>query len=71
MTRLLVLAPLLLAGCVTPQNCQRALTGLTVASDIAAVLQARGVAVEVADKIASALVVGQVTLAAACAASGP
>lgn len=72
-----VLAPLLAAalvsGCATittPRNCERALTGLTAAQQIIAVLQAAGVKPEIAAKIASALAVGQVTVATACAGVG-
>lgn len=63
-----------LSGCATltsPANCQRALSGLETASEIVAVLQARGVAPAVAAKIARALVIGQVSLAAACAVIPP
>lgn len=68
----LFLALSTLSGCatiLTPSRCEAALGAAQTASEIVAVLQARGVAPEIAAKIASALVIGQVTLAAACAAS--
>ena len=67
-------AAVLLCGCsalLSPTNCERTLSGLQTASEIVAVLQARGVAPEIAAKIAQALAVGQVTLAAACASIPP
>lgn len=65
--RALVFTPLLLAGCVTPQNCERAVTGLTVASDIIAVLEANGIAPEIATKLAPLLALGKVSVGVACA----
>lgn len=69
-------APLLamaLVNCatLTPDRCQRALTGLTAASEIVARLQALGYQSDVAAKIAQALAVGQITLATACASVQP
>ena len=71
---LALLAATLLSACstvLTDRNCERGLTGLQTAQEIVAVLLARGVAPEAAAKIANALVIGQVTLAAACAAVPP
>lgn len=69
-----ILAPLLaltaLSGCatiLTPSRCETALGAAQTAQEIVAVLQARGIAPEIAAKIAAALTVGQITLAAACA----
>lgn len=63
-------ALLSLSGCLTPDRCQRALTGLTAASEIVTRLQALGYQSDVAAKIAQALAVGQITLATACASAG-
>lgn len=67
-------AAALLSGCatvLTPSRCERALSGLQTASDIIAVLQSRGVAAEIATKIADALLFSQITLATACASIPP
>lgn len=77
MKRLILAATLAagtLSGCATvlsPANCERALSGLETAQEIIAVLQARGVAPEIATKIANALTLGSITLAAACASVPP
>jgi hypothetical protein len=65
-----LLAATALNGCATlrptPQNCQRALTGLSAASDIAAVLVRYGYAEEKALAIIAA---GELAVRQACAAA--
>lgn len=69
----LLLATVPLSGCATvftPARCDLALHAGQTAQDIIAVLVARGVEPVLAAKIGEALVVGQITVATACAASG-
>lgn len=63
-----------LSGCasiLTANNCQRALTGLTAASDIAQVLIRFGYAPEAAAKAAEAIASVQLAVATACAQAAP
>lgn len=71
---LALLAASALSGCATilsPSRCEAVLSAAQTAQDIIAVLTARGVAPETAAKIASALAIGQITLATACASVNP
>lgn len=66
----LILAASTLSGCATittARNCERALSGLTAASDIAAALQANGIAPDVAAKIGPLLALGKIGVGVACA----
>ncbi len=74
MTRFLpIISAMALTGCATlsPTRCEQVLNGLSTASEIVAVLQARGIEPEIAAKIAQAIMLGQISLSAACAASNP
>ncbi len=58
-----------LSGCATlttPSNCERALTGLSAASEIVSVLQAHGIAPDVAAELAPLLALGKIGVGAAC-----
>ena len=67
--RALLLAPLLLAGCATltsARNCETALSGLSAASEIMSVLQAHGIAPDVAAKVGPLLALGKIGVGVAC-----
>lgn len=64
------LALTLLSGCatiLTPARCERALSGLQTAADIAAALIRNGVAPVTAQKVADAISLSQLGVGAACA----
>ena len=64
---------LLLAGCahdvLTPERCERALRAAGTAERILAILIEQGVEPRLAAKLRDGLLVGQLTVAAACAAA--
>ena len=64
---------LLLAGCahdvLTPQRCERALRAAETADRILAILIEQGVEPRLAAKLRDGLMVGHLTVAAACAAA--
>jgi uncharacterized protein YceK len=70
MRMLIPLTLLALSGCATvatPQRCEQAARLATTAEQIAAVLVNNGYALDRAQSIARAIMVGQVAIAAACA----
>lgn len=67
--RLFAVLSLALASCATlntPQNCQRALEGLSGARQVLAVLQAGGVEPEAVAKAAVAVALAEVVVGKAC-----
>jgi hypothetical protein len=65
---LIPLSALILASCATipPERCERAAAGLDTAAQITEVLIARGIEPVKAQKLADAVVTGQMLLAVAC-----
>ena len=64
------LAAMSLSSCatvLTPSRCETAMAGLTTVEQIAAVLVNNGVEADKASQIASAILIGKVALATACA----
>lgn len=66
--RALLLAPLLssCATIATPSRCETALSGLSAASEIVSVLQAHGIAPDVAAKVGPLLALGKIGMGVAC-----
>lgn len=74
MKTLILAASLALSGCATiatPQRCEVAATGLATVEQIAAVLVNNGVGSSKAALLAEIVLIGKITLAAACAAANP